>query len=274
MILNDVILPPDTRANQPAANTVPVGATFYVTDEFLLERSNGSTWEEYATPPGGGASSGIDFMVSHVVSYGSCFAGGTPTDYTLGTTNNLTEEGTQTGVIASANLFINYASGGVSGNSAGALTSFSLFRADLNPDFQIIFRTPSTMTDVRLHIAFISSTQTNSDDYAAHGAGFRYSTVAGDTGWTPITRNGATQSAGTAIGSAPAADTIYKLRIRTIDQGVTWKFSVNGGAEQDKTTHVPTASTTMGLYFKVITQTGSARNIGFCRAQVKYGASV
>jgi len=38
----------NTRALQPAATAVDVGTLFYVTDESITERSNGTTWETYA----------------------------------------------------------------------------------------------------------------------------------------------------------------------------------------------------------------------------------
>ena len=42
------IIQRDTRANQPAATAVDVGTLFYVTDEGVTERSNGTTWDTYA----------------------------------------------------------------------------------------------------------------------------------------------------------------------------------------------------------------------------------
>lgn len=53
MLLEEVILR-DTRANQPAANTVPVGTLYYVTDESVTERSDGATWEDYSDAGVGG----------------------------------------------------------------------------------------------------------------------------------------------------------------------------------------------------------------------------
>ena len=47
MKLQDVILR-DTRTNQPAAAASNEGWLYYVTDEFILERSNGSTWQSVA----------------------------------------------------------------------------------------------------------------------------------------------------------------------------------------------------------------------------------
>jgi len=38
------------RASQPAANTVIVGSLYFVTDENITERSNGSAWQSYSGP--------------------------------------------------------------------------------------------------------------------------------------------------------------------------------------------------------------------------------
>lgn len=46
MKLEEVILR-GTRAAQPAANTVPIGSLYFVTDEWTLERSDGSSWQDY-----------------------------------------------------------------------------------------------------------------------------------------------------------------------------------------------------------------------------------
>ena len=54
MKLEDVILY-DDRASQPAANSVPIGTLYYVTDENVTERSNGTTWDDYSDA-GSGAS--------------------------------------------------------------------------------------------------------------------------------------------------------------------------------------------------------------------------
>lgn len=52
--LQDVILR-GTRANQPLATAVAVGTIYYVTDETVLERSNGAGWQSYSGAGGGGA---------------------------------------------------------------------------------------------------------------------------------------------------------------------------------------------------------------------------
>lgn len=274
MKLADVILTPGSRANQPAANTVPVGALYYVTDEDRLERSNGVTWDEYAAPPGGGGSGGSglpNFSLRTINAYYPSFTSGTPVDVAIGGPP-LSEAGSQSAVVAGGNLILNYTSQASAGSEAGfRVNTFSAVRPVLNPDITIVFRTPSDMTDVRIWVGFTSTAPTNSDDIADEGAAFRYSTVAGDAGWTPVTRDGATQNVGSAIGLTPVADTVYRLRIRTIDSGTTWKFSVNASAEQDVTTNVPQPNENMGWGCRVFAVTNSARNIGLVRVHLEFG---
>ena len=47
MKLEDVILYAN-RASQPVATAVPIGTLYYVTDEKVSERSNGTTWDSYS----------------------------------------------------------------------------------------------------------------------------------------------------------------------------------------------------------------------------------
>lgn len=52
--LEDVILR-DDRASQPLATAVAVGTLYFVTDESVTERSNGTTWDDYSGGGGGGS---------------------------------------------------------------------------------------------------------------------------------------------------------------------------------------------------------------------------
>ncbi len=52
--LQDVIQR-STRALQPLATTVPVGVLYYVTDETVLERSDGTNWQSFSAAVGAGA---------------------------------------------------------------------------------------------------------------------------------------------------------------------------------------------------------------------------
>lgn len=64
--LGEVILR-DTRANQPAATAVADGTWYYVTDEFITERSNGATWEDCSD---GGPGGGITALTTDVTATG------------------------------------------------------------------------------------------------------------------------------------------------------------------------------------------------------------
>lgn len=61
MRLEDIVLR-STRALQPAATSLPVGTLYFVTDELVIERSNGTTWQSYS----GAASSGISQLTGAV----------------------------------------------------------------------------------------------------------------------------------------------------------------------------------------------------------------
>src|SRR4030095_9473757 len=43
-----------TRATQPAATTVTIGTLYFVTDENVTERSNGTAWESFSAAAAGG----------------------------------------------------------------------------------------------------------------------------------------------------------------------------------------------------------------------------
>ena len=49
--LDNVILR-GTRAAQPAASAVTPGAVYFVTDQGVTERSNGTVWESWSDPAG------------------------------------------------------------------------------------------------------------------------------------------------------------------------------------------------------------------------------
>lgn len=53
------------RADQPAATGVAEGTIYYVTDELLTERSNGTTWDD-VTDGGGGVATGITQLTGDV----------------------------------------------------------------------------------------------------------------------------------------------------------------------------------------------------------------
>lgn len=84
--------------------------------------------------------------------------------------------------------------------------------------FALIFKLPSSITSRRLWIGLGSTTMNDSDTAAGSFVGVRYSTVAGDAGFMPASRNGTTQTIGTA-GSAPVADVPYMMTIQAATGG-------------------------------------------------------
>lgn len=271
MKLSDVILTPGTRANQPAAHTVPAGTLYYVVDESRLERSNGVTWDTFA-PSGGGGGGGSripNFSLRTVFGYYPSFTNSVNiTAIGPATTSN----GSQSVAVVGGNVVVTYTASSSVGSPAGVQSnSSSIVQPVLNPDTTIILRAPSDMTDVRIWVGFTSSPFASSDDLPDEGAAFRYSTAAGDTGWTPVTRDGATQNVGSPIGLAPVAETIYRLRVRTIDGGTAWRFSVDGSAEQSVSTNVPQPNENMGWGCRLFTVAAASRNIGFLRAHLEFG---
>ncbi len=86
--IQGIILPPDTRANQPAAASVSEGALYYVTDEAVLERNDGTAWEEFSIT--GGGSGDVIGPASSVASEAALFDG---------TSGKLLKRATGTGVV-------------------------------------------------------------------------------------------------------------------------------------------------------------------------------
>lgn len=52
MSILSAVIARGTRASQPAATTLPAGSLYFVTDEFVIERSTGSAWQAYSNTSG------------------------------------------------------------------------------------------------------------------------------------------------------------------------------------------------------------------------------
>lgn len=185
----------------------------------------------------------------------------------------MTATGTTNATQSGGNFFITQTSAATTGQIADITPSYySITNVSTNPDFQIVLHTPASVANLRLWVGLISAAQTDSDTMTGHGAMLRYSTVAGDAGWVPVTRNGSSQTVGTALTSTPTTSTVYRMRIRTIDAGVTWRFSVNGGTETTQTGTVP--ATNLGWTLFVSTRENVGKRIGFARALLMRGSPV
>lgn len=169
----------------------------------------------------------------------------------------------------SDNLYGTIASQASAGSDFGWRTSnFTLVQRQWFPTYETIILSPDIITSVRMWVGLTSAQMTDSDTAPGHFMGFRFSTVAGDTGWTPITRDGATQNAATTIGTV-AANTAYRLKIRCTSGHVF--FSVNGGTETDVTSNLPTSTQDLGVNHRGFTQNGTAKKMGICRSRLVFG---
>lgn len=94
--------------------------------------------------------------------------------------------------------------------NCGWYVSARLASRTLGFAYALIFKLPSSVTSRRLWIGLGSTTMSDSDTAAGEFVGVRYSTVAGDAGFMPASRDGASQTIGSA-GSAPVADVPYMM---------------------------------------------------------------
>jgi len=190
---------------------------------------------------------------------------------------NMVANPTVTGTLAIANqtdsTYASITSAAAAGSIAGwVTTTFNVVRRSHNPMFEAVIRTGSTIADMRMWIGLVSAAPTNVDDLAAgtQGVVFRYSTVAGDTGFRGVCDNGTNVTVSAQVGPNLLADTRYVLRLRVDDSAGRAFFSVNGGAEVEVTANLPAAATELGAVVYGITTIGAPRVILFSRAQVRY----
>jgi hypothetical protein len=137
------------------------------------------------------------------------------------------------------------------------------------PDLRVILLTGPDVTSQRIWVGLSAGDFSNADTIT-NAIAWRYSTVAGDAGWRPITADGAAQTVGTAMGTI-AATTVYQLDFRVTATGVA--FSVDGGAEQTLTTNLVTDTVNLGFRLAIFTQVAASRQVGFGRAVCRYGAT-
>jgi hypothetical protein len=269
--LEDVILTPGTRAAQPNAADVPRGTLYYVTDEDRLERSNGTAWDEYAAPPGGGSGGGAsDFDRGNVVLIQRASSSGNIYVVVGGETSSEQLSGTAARARDGQNLYTQCTSAATAGSSVGLTTGFYLCELGSYPILDAIVWSPNDLTDVRMYVGLFGNSPSNSDSPPTHSACFRFSSVAGDTGWTPLTRDATTTvNVGTTMGTV-VASTRYRLRIRRDANGV--HFSIDGGAEQTLTANLPSDTQGLAVAVRMWPTTNSARTIGIDRARLIYGA--
>lgn len=136
-------------------------------------------------------------------------------------------------------------------------TANNHFRRGWKPVVEWRVRTGPSLASVRVWVLLASASLTNSDTMAGNGIGFRYSTVAGDTGWVGCARDGTTQSVSAQI-AAIAVDTEYLLRMRC--DGTSWYLSVDEGSETTISSNVP-GDVGLGWELRVYTQEAVAKDV-------------
>jgi hypothetical protein len=185
---------------------------------------------------------------------------------------------TSTGTVAAANdstdTFNSHTSGAVAGNTAGLVSStFNVWRVDYRPIFACRIMTGPLITAQRIYIGLAGATPPNSDTLATSFVGVRYSTVAGDTGFTPVACDGATQTLGTSFGTL-FADTLYDLRIYYTSTSTVVALRV-GSASASWTEQAisggPFSGVDIGWAALLIVTSASARVLKLCRIYGEYG---
>lgn len=158
-----------------------------------------------------------------------------------------------------------------SGNAGGVVTVFTMVQRQHNPIFVAIVETPADISSVRYWVGLGSAAVTNVDSIAGGTSfiGFRFSTVATDTGWRPVTMDGTTQTTAADIGTV-VADTKYVLKFRVDSAGGKVFFSVNGGSEVEASATLPAVGTDLGVVLRVFNQVAAIRQLNLSRIWVEY----
>ncbi len=177
---------------------------------------------------------------------------------------------TETGAVGSnvdaTSVWRQYTSGAGAGAQAGH-DMVTFVRIGHNPKFVVYLRTGATITGIRHWIGLSSAGMTNADTHAAHCLAFRFSTVAGDTGFIGVSRDGASQSVTAAMGTY-AASTVYRLTCEF--DGTTATFTVEAeaagtSASATLAATLPGSTTSLEMSNQIFTTAGGARSWEFGR---------
>lgn len=190
------------------------------------------------------------------------YVGRSGTIYGIGVANP-TIANTPSFLIDATGVYTSLPTTNVSGNLGGFIsTTFTILRPDHDATVEFLIKTEASLVTQRIWAGVVDADITNVDTLAAGRkfVGWRYSTVAGDTGWRPILHDGTTQDTGTAIGTV-VADTQYKLKFRIDSANSRVFFSVNDGVETILTTNFPAATTSLGVVCRIITQSAAIRTL-------------
>jgi hypothetical protein len=143
-----------------------------------------------------------------------------------------TSNGTQSTVTDTRTVWARHTTGAAdTTNVAGFTTAGSQFRLNHLPAVSAVFRTGTSIANIRFYFVITSASPTGAtDDFStSFGCGMRYSTVAADPGFVTWTSDGTNQFIGTSAIAAIASSTEYFISVNvnsTLTNGVS--ISVNG----------------------------------------------
>ena len=148
------------------------------------------------------------------------------------------------------------------GGTGGRTNGSQIAQFSLGFHCSIRFRLPSTIGARRIWIGMMAAgTEADAADIGLEFAGFRYSSVEGDAGWRPCSRDASTQSVGTAFG-ALVADVPY-LAIVSCARGASTiqveMIRMDTGAREVAalSSNLPQSTTPLGPVFMAYNQTVS-----------------
>lgn len=228
----------------------------------------------WATPAAGGGGGGGFDIGQHMIFFQAGMNSSAQPDIVVIGDNRPAQSGwnTPTWFNHANNRFVKIASAATVGSPAGWTANAGVgVQTQWSPILELIVLPPDVLTSVRCWVGLTASQFTDSDTIATNSVAFRFSSVAGDAGWTPVCRAAGSQTVGTTIGTV-VATTPYRLKIRITAS--TIYFSVNGGTEQGLMTNLPTNTTDVFTMQRAFAQATSARNVGFCRGTLKWGVAV
>lgn len=176
----------------------------------------------------------------------------------------LTSAGTLTNVLEADGAYTQYASAATSASTAGVVSSTStLFQPRHNPSLTVWLRTSTNISAIRwfigIHTGGIYAAGDNLPSTGISAVVFRYSTIAGDTGWRPVTSNGTTQTVHAQLGGNIATSTAYKLQVSIIN-GVAY-FVVNDSSYFSTALTMPASTASFGWNVHLRTEEAVAKNV-------------
>lgn len=195
---------------------------------------------------------------------------GTPTTLNQGSAPTVTAAASSSSVGDTSMAWYEISTSAVLGNIASIVGNSQQPWEDFQ-EFGCFVVTPATITTTRIFIGLFGGALTNADTPMTNTyIGFRYSATANSNHWLPISHNGTTPSAGTAMSTLFAASTKYFLKWRR--SGSTVFFSINNGTEQaESSMNLPAVATSGAIMqFGVIAGAASARSLVFGRMYTAY----